>query len=66
LATVDRKAVDLAASLRMDVPELGLLVPALEAPDKHAVFPRGFLAGIFAGLAFACAEIFRRIVPGKT
>lgn len=66
LATVDRKAVDIAASLRMDVPELGLLVPALEAPDKHAVFPRGFLAGIFAGLALACAEIFRRIVPGKT
>ncbi len=65
LALAERKAMDVASSLRIDIPELGLLVPAAAVPDKHAAFPRGFLAGAFAGLALVCAEVFRRLVPGK-
>jgi hypothetical protein len=60
LATIDRKAVDVAKLLRMDVPELELQAPVVSVPEKRSLFLRGLSTGAIAGFLVTLVELLRR------
>jgi hypothetical protein len=60
LATINRKAVDAATLLRVDVPELDLHAPVISAPEKQGTFRRGLSIGAMVGIVVTLLEILRR------
>lgn len=60
LATVDRTSANVAAMLRMDLPELGLQVPVLPPQEKRLAFRHGLWLGAIAGAVATLVAILVR------